>query len=96
MTFPKLTPQQIKKYLEETADKVIFFDNMDDAIVGFVKQFNNYLVVYDYEKTIECFQKQGMSYEEAVEWISFNVTGAWLGEHTPVFINTDDLEELTQ
>jgi hypothetical protein len=33
----------------------------------------------------------GMSYEDAVEWMEFNVVGAWMGEHTPAWID-DDLE----
>ena len=32
-----------------------------------------------------------MDYEEAVEFFDFNVTGAYVGENTPVFL--EDLEE---
>ena len=43
-----------------------------------------------------------MTYEEAIEWMEFNVVGAWMGPKTPVFMHeipnfmtTDDfLEEL--
>ena len=43
-----------------------------------------------------------MTYEEAIEWMEFNVVGAWMGPRTPIFIHeiptfmtTDDfLEEL--
>jgi len=30
--------------------------------------------------------RDGMSYEEAIEYFDFNVTGAYVGEHTPMFI----------
>ena len=42
------------------------------------------VVVYDYDKLIECFMKQGMTDEEAVEWIDYNVTGGYIGEKTPL------------
>ena len=43
-----------------------------------------------------------MTYEEAVEWMEFNVVGAWMGPKTPIFIHEippfmkpeDFLEEL--
>ena len=36
---------------------------------------------------VEIFMKRdGMSGEEAVEWMDFNVTGAYVGEQTPEFI----------
>lgn len=33
--------------------------------------------------------EEGMDYEEAVEWVDFNVTGGWHGGQTPTFV--DDL-----
>ena len=38
---------------------------------------------------VDVFVKQGMSYEEAVEWVEFNVIGGWLGDNTPMFIRDD-------
>jgi len=32
-------------------------------------------------------QNETMTYEEAVEYMEFNVTQAYVGEHTPAFIN---------
>ena len=32
-----------------------------------------------------------MTYEEAMEYFTFNVTGAYVGENTPVFL--EDLDE---
>ena len=43
-------------------------------------------VAYDYDKVIEANVKMGMTYEEAVEHFSYNQSGAYVGEHTPVFI----------
>ena len=43
--------------------------------------------VYSEEKVIEVFvERDEMSHEEALEWYDFNVSGAYMGENTPVFI----------
>ena len=42
--------------------------------------------MYDYEKCVKIFMDQGMDHEEAIEWMEFNVVGAWMGEHTPVWL----------
>lgn len=44
------------------------------------------VVAYDYEKMVEAFMRQGMSYDEAVEHISFNIEGAWVGDLTPIIV----------
>jgi hypothetical protein len=50
--------------------------------------------VYDYDKCVEIFMAQGMSHEEAVEWMEFNVVNAYHGEGTPIFITSVNSEAL--
>tara|TARA_R100000908_G_C3748458_1_gene143377 strand:+ start:959 stop:1225 length:267 start_codon:yes stop_codon:yes gene_type:complete len=62
-------------------------DGLDDAIIGYGQQFpREPLLVYDYDKCVEIFMSQGMSHEEAIEWMEFNVVSAYMGEGTPIFI----------
>ncbi len=62
-------------------------DGLDDAIIGYGQQFpREPLLVYDYDKCVEIFMSQGMSHEEAIEWMEFNVVNAYMGEGTPIFI----------
>jgi hypothetical protein len=43
--------------------------------------------VYDLNKCIEVLvDRDGMSQEEAVEYMDFNVLGAYVGEETPIFL----------
>lgn len=66
----------------------LYADGFEDAIVGVGHQCHNELVVYDYDKCVEILIKsQDFTYEDAIEWMEFNVVGAWVGENTPVFIN---------
>jgi hypothetical protein len=60
---------------------------LDEAIIGTVSRHDLYAVCYDSNKVIELLMKHdGMDYDEAVEYMEFNMKGAWVGEHTPVFL----------
>ncbi len=43
-------------------------------------------VLYDRSKCIEILMRDGCTYEEAVEYFEFNVSGAWVGDRTPGFM----------
>ena len=45
-------------------------------------------MAYDRCRCIDILVAQGMSREDAEEYFEFNVAGAWLGEQTPVWIDT--------
>ena len=50
----------------------------DKAIVGF-----NEVVLYDYDLLIESFINQGLTYDEAIDWINYNTIRA--GDYIPNF-----------
>ena len=67
-------------------DKTVWI-GCDDAILGLGHRCNQEpLVVYDYNKLIEVFIDQGMSKEESIEWIDYNILEAWIGEDTPIIL----------
>lgn len=58
-----------------------------EAFLGLGTQFNTEVALYDYERCVQILmERDGLSYEEAVEHLEFNVTGAYVGPHTPVFL----------
>ena len=63
-------------------------DGLDGAIIGYGHQFTNAPVaIYDYDKCIEIFMKDNdWDYEDAMEWMQFNVVGAYVGPGTPIFM----------
>jgi len=66
-------------------------DGFDDAMVGYTVPCGGRkaLAVYDYELCVGVLVKRdGMSEEEAVEYMDFNVVGAYVGESTPLFLIT--------
>ena len=63
-------------------------DGLDEAIIGVGSRCGqDDILIYDYEKCVQVFMnREGWTYEEAVEWMDFNVVGAWMGEGTPMFL----------
>jgi|TARA_R100001460_G_scaffold90651_1_gene132353 hypothetical protein len=59
----------------------------DEAIVGLGHRCGcESVVVYDYDKLVDVFIQQGMDEEESIEWIDYNILGAWIGEDTPIIL----------
>ena len=83
-----MTPAAVRELLSEENPDALFADGLDDALVGVARRCGQpTLAVYDYEKCVEVFMsREGMSYEDAIEWMEFNVVGAWLGEGTPIWL----------
>jgi hypothetical protein len=70
---------------EQNADAILW-DDCDDAIIGITP---NGEAVYSIEKLWDVFIAQGMTHEEAVEWVDFNILGAYVGEFNPIHVYTD-------
>jgi len=88
-TIMKTTPSQkiqnaIESCLSED-ENILLADGYEEAFVGIARQFNQAFAVYDRAKCIDILAKD-MSYDEAEEYFSFNVEGAYVGENTPAFI----------
>lgn len=68
---------------------ILLADGFERAFVGLTAYQPNRptCAVYDYPRCIRILQNSGMSYTDAMEMLEFNTIGAWVGEHTPVFIN---------
>ena len=77
---------------------ILLANDFEDAFMGLGRQGNNNLAVYDYEKCVLILmKKEDWTEEEAIEWMEYNVVGAWVGEQTPIFVETtvrlEDLDE---
>ena len=70
-------------------EKMIKADGLEDAIIGVGGRINMpEVLIYSYNKCVDIFMKRdGMTHEEAIEWMEYNVVGAWVGETTPIFVH---------
>lgn len=80
--------EMLDEYLESIGEGVLLCDGFDDAIIGFSQRINEpLLAVYSYDKMTEVLiERDGMTYEDATEYLDFNVVGAWVGEKTPIIV----------
>lgn len=82
-----MTTDEIKEWISEQNPEALFADGFEDALIGSAEQFSKVCAAYDYNACIRILKdRDGMSEDEAVEFFSFNVTGAYVGEFTPIFV----------
>lgn len=76
----------------------LYADGFDEAIIGLEMNGSLPRVVYSIEKMVFILMhRDGMSEEEAVEFISFNVTSAYLGgDGAPIYINQFNKREIDE
>jgi len=74
---------------QENYDEILTADGFEDALIGVVDgACRSPVAAYDYQKCIEILTKRdGMEEEDAHEYMSFNVLGAFVGEYTPLFVH---------
>jgi DNA-binding transcriptional regulator of glucitol operon len=69
-------------------------DGHDNAIIGPAMIWRDQglcnVLVYDAEQVRENLMGDGMTAEQAREFIEFNIEGAYVGEHTPVLVWPND------
>ena len=80
---------QIECLYSEEFPKMLFMDGLDSAIIGVALVNGNPLVTYSTEKILDNLVDRGMGFDEAREFMMFNILGAFMGKFTPLVI--DDL-----
>ena len=80
----------VREELQECSDEpLLFADGFDDCIIGVSDDFGKMRVVYSVEKMIENLMSSGDTYLDAIEWLEFNTLNAWVGENTPIYVESN-------
>jgi hypothetical protein len=77
-------------------EELLFADGFNDAVIGvaYDKATSTNRVIYSRTKCIDVLmERDGMEYEVAVEFFDFNVTDAYVGNKTPIFMDDEMFEE---
>lgn len=70
--------------IAEVNPDAVLWDGLDEAIVG-ITQDN--VAVYDIHKMeLQIMKQQDCTFEEAVEWVDYNILTAYVGDGTPEHI----------
>jgi len=69
--------------------ELVTMDGFDDCILGITMRYGQpNMIAYDIYKIIDKHMAGGMTKEEAWEFFEYNQLGAWVGEATPCFVDT--------
>jgi hypothetical protein len=84
-----MTSTEIVESLREQYPELLLADGFDGALIGVVDgACRSPVACYDYARCIEILMgRDGMEEGEACEYMDFNVTGAYMGELTPLFLH---------
>jgi hypothetical protein len=64
--------------------EALTLDGMEEALVGLGGPFNHVLAIYDRAVLVVILRHGGLTEDEALEYIDFNISGAYVGKHTPI------------
>ena len=67
----------LEKHLNCCEPAAIRFEGLDEAIVG---SCHRGFLIYDYDTMVSMSEARGMSEEDAVEWVDYNVIDTMAGE----------------
>ena len=66
---------------------ILKMEGFDDAIIGLQENIQP-KIVYDLWKMVEILNEEGMSTEDALDHIGYNITSTYVGETTPIIVDT--------
>ena len=75
--------EELKETIAEYNPEALFADGHDHAIMGYSTKGH---VIYSADQIIGGLMNEGMTNEEAVEYFSFNIECAYMGEYTPIYL----------
>jgi len=64
-------------------EEILKADGFDDAVIGVDEKTMR--LIYSVGRCIEILVEDGMTMEDAIEYFDFNVSGAWVGDKTPIW-----------
>lgn len=88
-----MTDEQLRNYIIQNEmitedDEVLLANGYADAFIG-ITDLEPRRAVYDKSKMIEIVMVEDNCSElEALEWLEFNTWNAYVGDTTPLYINT--------
>ncbi len=79
-----------REAIAEIDEDILLADGWDEAFIGLT---DNHLrpisAVYSIDKIAQIMvERDGMSYEDAEDFIAFNITGAYVGDHGPIYVRS--------
>lgn len=79
----------VRELLQSQYDQeLLFADGFDEAIIGISANIGDVRVVYCVDKMIDILMRQWDDYVSAREYLEYNTLNAWVGKHTPIYVES--------
>jgi len=76
--------EELKETIAEHNPEALFADGFDNAILGYSTELR---VVYSVNQIMETLvERDGMTPDEAIEYFEYNISCAYVGEYTPIYM----------
>ena len=69
-------------------------DGFDEAIIGI--DMVQERIIYCKQKMVDILVNDGMEWDDSVEYLEHNTWCAYIGEHTPIYMDQINIEQLTE
>jgi hypothetical protein len=88
----------ITEFEDDDDESFLILDSLDSAFIGVAHVFNTNgtirpRAVYSGPLIVEALMRDGLTHDEAHEYISFNIEGLYAGERTFIVYHPYDLKE---
>ncbi len=85
---------KLREYLAEIDEGIILADGHDSAFVGIASTPKGVVAVYSCDAIISNLMNQDMMDEDtAIEYAEYNIFNAYVGDRTPIFLETVPWDE---
>lgn len=90
-----MSTEEIVDALAEMNPEALLADGLEDALVGFtVNNHHDHVAVYSYQRCVSILvERDGMTEEDADEFLAFNTLDAYVGASGPLFVMMFPQEE---
>lgn len=90
----KKIQEQIEQLVVDSNPNALFADGFEGCLLGCTRVHGRTVAVYSRGLCIKkLMDDDEMTHDEAIEFFEFNVEGAYVGPHTPIFL---DLQIFTE
>ena len=80
---------ELPQYTPKPVGRPLKADGFDSCIVGVC--LDSMRMAYSKQKMVELLVlEQGMEWGDAIDYLVFNTWGAYVGEHTPIYLDDYD------
>jgi len=82
--------EKLKEFLMSFEGEIVILDGYDDALIGIADLMNlGFVAVYSSSEIIKIMmEKDSMDLDTAEEFFYYNIKGSYIGEKTPIFVET--------